>query len=63
MDDAATRTPWPQPETIYLLKGRSETGRYAAGMIHSRSQVSALRSQVQVFSTWYRFRTRTRTRT
>ena len=28
----------------------------AAGMIHSRSQVSALRYQVQVLGTRYRFR-------
>jgi len=29
------------PETIHPLKGKPETGMYAAGMIHSRWQVTA----------------------
>jgi len=45
-----------RPAQGSLSKGKPETG-----ISIFRSQVSAVRSQVQAFSTWYRFRTRTRT--
>ena len=58
MDNPATRAQRPPPATRNDLPTQRETGDRRDVF---RSQVSALRSQVQVFSTWYRFRTRTRT--